>query len=43
MKLLPDIEIDGHTISLQAPFVIDNYLVTNIRFYCELNEPYIVF
>lgn len=43
MKLLPDIEIDGHTISLQDPFVIDNYLVTNIRFYCELNELYIVF
>lgn len=31
MKLLPDIEIDGHTISLQDPFVVDNYLVTNIR------------
>lgn len=30
MKLLPDIEIDGHTISLQDPFVLDNYLVTNI-------------
>lgn len=31
MKLLPDIEIDRHTISLQDPFVVDNYLVTNIR------------
>lgn len=31
MKLLPDIEIDGHTISLQDPFVVDNYFVTNIR------------
>lgn len=30
MKLLPDIEIDGHTISLQDPFVVDNYLVTEI-------------
>lgn len=31
MKLLPDIEIDRHTISLQDPFVVDNYLVTSIR------------
>ncbi len=31
MKLLPDIEIDRHTISLQDPFVVDNYLVRNIR------------
>ena len=30
MKLLPDIEIDGHTISLQDPFVVDDYLVTEI-------------
>lgn len=43
MKLLPDIEINGHTISLQDPFVIDNYLVTNIRFDCVCNESYIVF
>lgn len=43
MKLLPDIEIDGHTISLQDPFVVDNYLVTNIRYYCEWDEFNIVF
>ena len=43
MKLLPDIEIYGHTISLQDPFVIDDYLVTNIRFYCRSNESNIVF
>lgn len=43
MKLLPDIEINRHTISIQDPFVIDNYLVTNIRFYCRSNESNIVF
>lgn len=43
MKLLPDIEIDRHTISLQDPFVVDNYLVTNIRYYCEWDEFNIVF
>ena len=43
MKLLPDIKIDWHTISLQDPFVIDNYLVTNIRFHCGCNESNIVF
>lgn len=43
MKLLPDIEIDRHTISLQDPFVVDNYLVTNIRYYCECDEFNIVF
>lgn len=43
MKLLPDIEINGHTISLQDPFVVDNYLVTNIRYYCEWDEFNIVF
>ena len=43
MKLLPDIEINGHTISLQDPFVMDNYLVANIRFHCVCNESYIVF
>ena len=30
MKLLPDIEMNGHTISLQDPFVVDDYLVTNV-------------
>lgn len=43
MKLLPDIEINGNTISLQDPFVINNYLVTNIRFHCVCNESNIVF
>lgn len=38
MKLLPDIEIDRHTISLQDPFVVDNYLVTNIRCICTDNS-----
>ena len=33
MKLLPDIEILGHTISLQDPFVVDNYLVTDIEYF----------
>ncbi len=31
MKLLPDIEINGHTVSLQDPFVIDDYLVTEVQ------------
>lgn len=43
MKLLPDIEIDRHTISLQDPFVVDNYLVTNIKYYCRCDEFNIVF
>lgn len=43
MKLLPDIEIDGHTISLQDPFVLDNYLVTSVRRYCQHDEWYIIF
>ena len=43
MKLLPDIEIDRHTISLQDPFVVDNYLVTNIKYYFRCDEFNIVF
>ena len=43
MKLLPDIEIDRHTISLPDPFVVDNYLVTNIKYYCRCDEFNIVF
>ena len=43
MKLLPDIEIDGHTISLQDPFVLDNYLVTSVRRYYQHDEWYIIF
>lgn len=43
MKLLPDIEIDRHTISLQDPFVVDNYLVTNIKCCCGFDEFNIVF
>lgn len=43
MKLLPDIEIDRHTISLQDPFVVDNYLVTNIKCRCGFDEFNIVF
>lgn len=43
MKLLPDIEIDRHTISLQDPFVVDNYLVTNIKYHCRCDEFNIVF
>lgn len=30
MKLLPDIHIYGHTVSLQDPFIIDGYIVTDI-------------
>lgn len=43
MKLLPDIEIDRHTISLQDPFVVDNYLVTNIKCHYGCDEFNIVF
>lgn len=33
MKLLPDIHIDGHFISLQDPFVVDGYIVKDIEVY----------
>ena len=29
--LLPDVEVSGITLSLQAPYTIDGYLITNIR------------
>ena len=43
MKLLPDIEILGHTISLQNPFVVDNYLVTDIEYFSRYDRWNIIF
>lgn len=43
MKLLPDIEIFGHTISLQDPFVVDNYLVTDIEYFSRYDRWNIIF
>ena len=43
MKLLPDIEILGHTISLQNPFVVDNYLVTDIEYFGRYDRWNIIF
>ncbi len=43
MKLLPDIRTNGHTISLQDPFVVDECLVTNISCYYEYRGRHIVF
>lgn len=43
MKLLPDIEILGHTISLQNPFVVDNYLVTDIEYFGRYDGWNIIF
>lgn len=31
MILLPDMTIEGHAVSLQSPYTIDGYLITNIQ------------
>ena len=43
MKLLPDIDMNGHTISLQDPFVVDDYLVTDIEYFVRHDRWNIIF